>query len=60
MDSGPMHVPLIDLQAQYAAISSEIRAAIEAVAEALALPMHPELSEAQQVYVVEQIANFYR
>jgi dTDP-4-amino-4,6-dideoxygalactose transaminase len=31
-----------------------------AAAEALALPMYPELSEAQQRYVVEQIANFYR
>jgi dTDP-4-amino-4,6-dideoxygalactose transaminase len=30
-----------------------------AAAEALALPMYPELSEAQQRYVVEQIANFY-
>jgi dTDP-4-amino-4,6-dideoxygalactose transaminase len=32
----------------------------QAAAEALALPMYPELSEAQQCYVVEQIANFYR
>jgi dTDP-4-amino-4,6-dideoxygalactose transaminase len=32
----------------------------QAAEEALALPMYPELSEAQQVYVVEQIANFYR
>ena len=31
-----------------------------AAAEALALPMYPELSAAQQRYVVEQIANFYR
>ena len=31
-----------------------------AAAEALALPMYPELSEAQQRYVVEQVANFYR
>jgi dTDP-4-amino-4,6-dideoxygalactose transaminase len=32
----------------------------QAAAEALALPMYPELSEAQQRYVVEQIVNFYR
>jgi dTDP-4-amino-4,6-dideoxygalactose transaminase len=32
----------------------------QAAAESLALPMYPELSEAQQVYVVEQIAHFYR
>ena len=32
----------------------------QAAAESLALPMFPELTEAQQVYVVEQIANFYR
>jgi dTDP-4-amino-4,6-dideoxygalactose transaminase len=30
-----------------------------AAAESLALPMYPELSEAQQAYVVEQIAGFY-
>jgi dTDP-4-amino-4,6-dideoxygalactose transaminase len=30
-----------------------------AAEESLALPMYPELSEAQQVYVVEQVANFY-
>jgi dTDP-4-amino-4,6-dideoxygalactose transaminase len=32
----------------------------QAAEEALALPMYPELSEAQQRYVVEQVANFYR
>jgi dTDP-4-amino-4,6-dideoxygalactose transaminase len=32
----------------------------QAAEEALALPMYPELSEAQQVYVVQQLANFYR
>jgi dTDP-4-amino-4,6-dideoxygalactose transaminase len=32
----------------------------QAAAESLALPMYPELSEAQQMYVVEQIAAFYR
>jgi dTDP-4-amino-4,6-dideoxygalactose transaminase len=32
----------------------------QAAQESLALPMYPELSEAQQAYVVEQIANFYR
>ncbi len=31
-----------------------------AAAESLALPMYPELSEAQQAYVVGQIADFYR
>jgi dTDP-4-amino-4,6-dideoxygalactose transaminase len=31
----------------------------QAAAESLALPMYPELSDAQQMYVVEQIANFY-
>jgi dTDP-4-amino-4,6-dideoxygalactose transaminase len=31
-----------------------------ATAEVLALPIHPELTEAQQSYVVEQIAAFYR
>ncbi len=31
-----------------------------ATAEALALPIYAELGEAQQAYVVEQIANFYR
>jgi dTDP-4-amino-4,6-dideoxygalactose transaminase len=35
-------------------------AAEQAAAESLALPIYPELSEAQQMYVVEQIANFYR
>ena len=34
-------------------------AAERAAEESLALPMYPELSEAQQVYVVEQIARFY-
>jgi dTDP-4-amino-4,6-dideoxygalactose transaminase len=35
--------------------------AAEQAAEAtLALPMYPELSDAQQVYVVTQIADFYR
>jgi dTDP-4-amino-4,6-dideoxygalactose transaminase len=35
--------------------------AAEQAAEAtLALPMYPELSEAQQVYVVTQMADFYR
>ncbi len=32
----------------------------QAAEESLALPMYPELSEAQQVYVVEQVADFYR
>jgi dTDP-4-amino-4,6-dideoxygalactose transaminase len=31
----------------------------QAAAESLALPMYPELSDAQQAYVVEEIANFY-
>jgi dTDP-4-amino-4,6-dideoxygalactose transaminase len=31
-----------------------------ATQEVLALPIYPELSETQQSYVVEQIANFYR
>jgi dTDP-4-amino-4,6-dideoxygalactose transaminase len=31
----------------------------QAAAESLALPMYPELSEAQQEYVAEQIADFY-
>ena len=31
-----------------------------AAEESLALPMYPELSETQQAYVVEQIADFYR
>jgi dTDP-4-amino-4,6-dideoxygalactose transaminase len=31
-----------------------------AAAESLALPMYPELSEAQQAYVVEQITDFYK
>jgi len=35
-------------------------AAEQAAEESLALPMFPELSEAQQVYVVRQIADFYR
>jgi dTDP-4-amino-4,6-dideoxygalactose transaminase len=34
-------------------------AAEQAAAESLALPMYPEISEAQQVYVVEQIVRFY-
>jgi dTDP-4-amino-4,6-dideoxygalactose transaminase len=34
-------------------------AAEQAAQESLALPMYPELSEAQQVYVVEQVARFY-
>jgi dTDP-4-amino-4,6-dideoxygalactose transaminase len=32
----------------------------QAAAESIALPMYPELSEAQQAYVVEQITDFYR
>jgi dTDP-4-amino-4,6-dideoxygalactose transaminase len=32
----------------------------QAAQESLALPMFPELTEAQQLYVVEQIATFYR
>jgi dTDP-4-amino-4,6-dideoxygalactose transaminase len=35
-------------------------AAEQAAEESLALPMYPELSEAQQVYVVQQVADFYR
>jgi dTDP-4-amino-4,6-dideoxygalactose transaminase len=35
-------------------------AAEQAAEETLALPMYPELSEAQQVYVVQQVADFYR
>jgi dTDP-4-amino-4,6-dideoxygalactose transaminase len=35
-------------------------AAEQAAEESLALPMYPELSESQQVHVVEQIATFYR
>jgi dTDP-4-amino-4,6-dideoxygalactose transaminase len=31
----------------------------QAAEEALALPMYPELSEAQQGYVVQQVADFY-
>jgi dTDP-4-amino-4,6-dideoxygalactose transaminase len=34
-------------------------AAERAAEESLALPMYPELSEAQQVYIVTQIADFY-
>ena len=34
-------------------------AAEQAAAESLALPMYPEISEAQQVFVVEQIVRFY-
>ena len=34
-------------------------AAEQAAEESLALPMYPELSEAQQVYVVQQVADFY-
>ena len=34
-------------------------AAERAAEESLALPMYPELSEAQQVYVVKQVADFY-
>jgi dTDP-4-amino-4,6-dideoxygalactose transaminase len=39
---------------------SDFPAAEQAAAEALALPMFPELTEAQQVYVVQQVADFYR
>jgi dTDP-4-amino-4,6-dideoxygalactose transaminase len=35
-------------------------AAEQAAEESLALPMYPELSESQQLHVVEQIATFYR
>jgi dTDP-4-amino-4,6-dideoxygalactose transaminase len=35
-------------------------AAEQAAGESLALPMYPELSVAQQAYVVEQIARFYQ
>jgi dTDP-4-amino-4,6-dideoxygalactose transaminase len=35
-------------------------AAEQAAEESLALPMYPELSETQQAYVVEQIADFYQ
>jgi dTDP-4-amino-4,6-dideoxygalactose transaminase len=34
-------------------------AAEQAAEESLALPLYPEISEAQQVYVVEQIVRFY-
>ena len=34
-------------------------AAERTTAEVLALPIYPELEEAQQAYVVEQLANFY-
>jgi dTDP-4-amino-4,6-dideoxygalactose transaminase len=34
-------------------------AAEQAAEESLALPMYPELSEAQQMYVVKQVADFY-
>jgi dTDP-4-amino-4,6-dideoxygalactose transaminase len=44
VDSGPMHVPLIDLQAQYAAIGSEIRAAIEAVLNSQRFVLGPNVS----------------
>jgi dTDP-4-amino-4,6-dideoxygalactose transaminase len=35
-------------------------AAEQEAKETLALPMYPELSEAQQAYVVQRLANFYR
>jgi dTDP-4-amino-4,6-dideoxygalactose transaminase len=38
----------------------EFPAAEQAAEESLALPMYPELSEAQQRYVVNQVADFYR
>jgi dTDP-4-amino-4,6-dideoxygalactose transaminase len=40
--------------------TGDFPAAEQAAEESLALPMYPELSEAQQVYVVEQFVDFYR
>jgi dTDP-4-amino-4,6-dideoxygalactose transaminase len=39
--------------------TGDFPAAEQAAEESLALPMYPELSEAQQVYVVQQVADFY-
>ena len=58
-----VYYPLaLHLQPCFASLGYEkgdFPAAEEAADEALALPMYPELSEAQQVYVVEQMARFY-
>jgi dTDP-4-amino-4,6-dideoxygalactose transaminase len=39
--------------------TGDFPAAEQAAEESLALPMYPELSQAQQVYVVQQVADFY-
>ena len=61
--STDVYYPLaLHLQPCFASLGyqkGDFPAAEQAAEEALALPMYPELSEAQQVYVVEQMARFY-
>ena len=58
-----VYYPLpLHLQPCFAALGyrqGDFPAAERAAEESLALPMYPELSEAQQVYIVTQIADFY-
>ena len=59
-----MYYPLpLHLQPRFASLGyreGDFPAAEQAAVETLALPMYPELSEAQQVCVVQQAADLYR
>jgi len=47
MDARPMRVPLVDLQAQYAAIQTEIRAAIDSILQSQRFVLGPNVSQCE-------------